>query len=66
MNSEHRRVIVNLNLPPLQAQALAQLTARISMVEIKHLAVNDEQALDMRNAVTELELLLAAQGFIPR
>ena len=60
------RVIVTLNLPPLQAQALAQLVKRLGWTEIRQNAQDDEEAYDMRNAVQELKNELAQQGFDPR
>ena len=60
------RVIVTLNLPPLQARALAQLVKRIGWTELRQNAQDDEEANDMRNAVQELQNELAQQGYAPR
>lgn len=61
-----RRVIVKLDLPPLQAQALAQLVKRIGWTELRQNAIDEEEAMDMRNAIQELQNELAQQGFNPR
>jgi hypothetical protein len=60
------RVVVTLDLPPLQAQALAQLVKRIGWTELRQNAQDDEEAYDMRNAVQELQNALALAGYAPR
>lgn len=60
------RVVVTLDLPPLQAQALAQLVKRIGWAELRQNAQDDEEAYDMRNAVQELQNALALAGYAPR
>lgn len=64
--NEKKRVIVTLNLPPLQAQALAQLVKRIGWTELRQNAQDDEEAYDMRNAVQELQNALGEAGYAPR
>lgn len=64
--NEEKRVIVTFNLPPLQAQALAQLVKRIGWTELRQNAQDDEEAYDMRNAVQELQNALASVGYEPR
>lgn len=61
-----QRVIVTLNLPPLQARALAELVKRLGWTELRQNAKDDEEAYDMRSAVQELQNELAQQGFNPR
>lgn len=60
------RVVVTLDLPHLQAQALAQLVKRIGWTELRQNAQDDEEAYDMRNAVQELQNALALAGYAPR
>lgn len=60
------RVVVTLDLPPLQAQALAQLVKRIGWTELRQNAQDDEEAYDMRNAVQQLQNALALAGYAPR
>lgn len=64
--NEEKRVIVTLNLPPLQAHALAQLVKRIGWTELHQNAQDDEEAYDMRNAVQELQNALEEAGYAPR
>ena len=64
--NEQKRVIVTLNLPPLQAQALAQLVKRIGWTELRQNAQDDEDANNMRNAVQELQNALGEAGYNPR
>jgi len=64
--NQPKRVIVTLNLPPLQAQALAQLVKRIGWTELRQNAQDEEEAHDMRNAVQELQNALAEAGYAPR
>jgi hypothetical protein len=60
--TEEKRVIVTLNLPPLQAIALAKLAKRITWKELRQSAQDHEEAYDMSSAVEELKDALAAAG----
>ena len=66
MTTFSNRVVVTLDLPPLQARALAQLVKRIGWTELRQNAQDDEEAYDMRNAVQELQNALALAGYAPR
>lgn len=63
---KENRVILTLNLPSVQAEALSQLVKRIGWTELRQNARNDEEASDMRSALLALQNELAHQGYDPR
>lgn len=63
---KENRVILTLNLPSVQADALSQLVKRIGWTELRQNARNDEEASDMRSALLALQNELAQQGYDPR
>ena len=61
-----QQISVELLLDDAQALALAQLVKRIGWTEIRSLAVSDDEAYLMRDAVSEVAKALAAEGYAPR
>ena len=66
MMSDQQQISVELLLDDAQALALAQLVKRIGWTEIRSLAVSDDEAYLMRDAVSEVAKALAAEGYAPR
>ena len=63
---KENRVILTLNLPSVQAEALSQLVKRIGWTELRQNAKDDQEASDMRSALQALQNELARQGYDPR
>jgi proline dehydrogenase len=59
-------VTVQIELSTAQAQALAQFAKRLGWTTIRGLAVDDEEASAMREAIDHLSTELAQIGFDPR
>ena len=66
MMSDQQQISVELLLDDAQALALAQLVKRIGWSEMRSLAVSDDEAYLMRDAVSEVAKALAAEGYAPR
>lgn len=61
-----QQISVELLLGDAQALALAQLVKRIGWSEMRSLAVSENEAYLMRDAVSEVAKALAAEGYAPR
>lgn len=61
-----QQISVELLLDDAQALALAQLVKRIGWSEMRSLAVSEDEAYLMRDAVSEVAKALAAEGYAPR
>ena len=61
-----QQILVELLLGDAQALALAQLVKRIGWSEMRSLAVSEDEAYLMRDAVSEVAKALAAEGYAPR
>ena len=61
-----QQISVELLLGDAQALALAQLVKRIGWSEMRSLAVSEDEAYLMRDAVSEVAKALAAEGYAPR
>lgn len=66
MSSEGKQVVVTLELPPLQAEALAQFVKRVGWQEFRQNAVDDAEAYEISAAVAALQRALADAGYAPR
>ena len=66
MMSDQQQISVELLLDDAQALALAQLVKRIGWSDMRSLAVSDDEAYLMRDAVSEVAKALAAEGYAPR
>jgi hypothetical protein len=51
---------------PAEIGALAQLVKRITWSDIRGCAVSDDEAYEMRDAVSKLQSALAETGYAPR
>ena len=63
MMSDQQQISVELLLDDAQALALAQLVKRIGWSDMRSLAVSDDEAYLMRDAVSEVAKALAAEGY---
>jgi hypothetical protein len=66
MSGEGKQVVVTLELPPLQAEALAQFVKRVGWHEFRQNAVDDDEAYEISAAVAALQKALADAGYAPR
>jgi hypothetical protein len=66
MSNEGTRVLVSLELPPQQAEALAQFVKRAGWHEFRQNAVDDDEAYEISAAVAALQRALAEAGYSPR
>lgn len=66
MTTPNNTAEIRMELPPDQADALAELVKRIGWSELRALAVDDVEAHAMRDAVETLRRALADGGFAPR
>ena len=60
------RVVIEVDLSPELALALAQFVKRVGWSEISANAIDEEEAHDIRNALEYLRDGLALKGFAPR
>ena len=61
-----QQILVELLLGDAQALSLAQLVKRIGWSEMRSLAVSENEAYLMRDAVSEVAKALAAERYAPR
>ncbi len=54
------------NIRPEEIWALAQFVKRVGWSEIRVNAVNDDDAYNMRDAISKLQDALAKAGYTPR
>ncbi|WP_418889072.1 MULTISPECIES: DUF7706 family protein [Photorhabdus] len=55
-----------MQLTHIEALALAQLVKRLNWAEIRACAVNDEEAYQIKDAISKLQSALAYRGYAPR
>lgn len=60
------KVTVTTVLPPNEAMALAQFVKRVGWHEFRQNAVDDNEAAEIRAAISKLQDSLAIQGYSPR
>ena len=58
--------VVQVELSPNQAMALAQFVKRVGWCELQANAVDDDEAYLMRDAIDRLREALAQVGYAPR
>ncbi|KOY60158.1 hypothetical protein AM629_20955 [Photorhabdus heterorhabditis] len=56
----------DIQLTHFEALALAQLVKRLNWAEIRACAVNDEEAYQIKDAISKLQSALAYRGYAPR
>ena len=59
-------MMIEVELPPDQAWALAECLKRIGYMDYRPLAVSEQEAWDMFEAGEKVRAALAEQGFKPR
>ncbi|WP_445497040.1 DUF7706 family protein [Photorhabdus sp. SF281] len=55
-----------VHLTHIEALALAQLVKRLNWAKIRSCAVNDEEAYQIKDAISKLQSALAYRGYAPR
>jgi hypothetical protein len=64
--SDGKFVRIDVDLPPAEAQALAQFVKRVTWSEMRSCAVDEAECYRIRAAVDKVQRALAAADYAPR